>query len=98
MEDILADFYSNKNRIIKECDEIVENVVYFWANNTVDEVLGEEFNINSIDEDFVVSKTLSGESLSTYKENIWDFTPYISNPSQPTLIDFTKRIAKILKL
>lgn len=54
----------------------------------------QKFNIDSIDEDLVVSKTLSGESLSTYKENIWDFTPYISNPSQPTLIDFTKRIAK----
>ena len=53
-----------------------------------------EFNIDSIDKDLVVSKTLNGESLSTYKENIWDFTPYISNPSQPTLIDFTKRIAK----
>jgi len=53
-----------------------------------------EFNINSIDKDFVVSKTLNGETLSTYKENIWDFSPYISNPSQPTLINFTKKIAK----
>lgn len=29
LEDILADFYSNKTRIIKECDEAVEKVVYF---------------------------------------------------------------------
>lgn len=29
LEDILADFYSNKARIIKECDEMVEKVVYF---------------------------------------------------------------------
>ncbi|WP_323589475.1 hypothetical protein [Aliarcobacter butzleri] len=27
--------------------KVVENVVYFWANNTVDEVLGEEFNIKA---------------------------------------------------
>jgi len=68
----------------------------FYNNSDISasEISYQEFNINSIDKEFVISKTLSGETLSTYKENIWDFSPYISNPSQPTLIDFTKKIAK----
>lgn len=53
-----------------------------------------EFNIDLIDEDFVVSKTLDDKVISLYKDNIWDFSPYISNPSQATLLIFDKKIDK----
>ena len=68
----------------------------FYANGDIapSSIKYDEFNINSIDKNFIVSKTLDNKTLSLYKENIWDFTPYISNPSQPTLLDFTKKIAK----
>lgn len=50
---------------------------YNDGNTRASSINYNEFNINTIDKDFVVSKTLNGETLS-----------------QPTLINFTKRIAK----
>lgn len=57
-----------------------------------------EFNIDLIDEDFIVSKTLDDKVISLYKDNIWDFSPYISNPSQATLLIFDKKIDKKISL
>jgi integrase len=41
-------------------------------------------------DDFVMSRTDTGVVLSRYGDNIWDFNPYKSNPSQYATIYFNK--------
>ena len=67
---------------------------YINTNFLPSSIQYEQFDIDFIDEYFVVSKTLDNQIISYYKDNIWDFTPYISNPSQPALFNFEKRIPK----
>ena len=67
---------------------------YINTNFLPSSIQYEQFDIDFIDEYFVVSKTLDNQIISYYKDNIWDFTPYISNPSQPALFNFEKEIPK----
>ena len=52
------------------------------------------FDIDLIDDNFIVSKTLDGKTISKFKDDIWDFYPYISNPSQVATLNFKLQIAK----
>ena len=67
---------------------------YINSNFLPSSIEYEKFDIDFIDGNFIVSKTLDNQILSFYKDNIWDFSPYISNPSQPALFNFKKRIHK----
>ena len=40
------------------------------------------FNINDIDENFVIARDNDGNIISRYKDDIWDFGAYTSNPTQ----------------
>jgi len=50
------------------------------------------FDINRQDNDFVISRNLSGSIISKFGDNKWNFEPYISNPSQYPICDFEKFI------
>ena len=50
IEDILSDFYSNKNRIIKDCDDVISKTLYFSNkyNKFIDELADIMNNDNSL--------------------------------------------------
>lgn len=50
------------------------------------------FDINRQDNDFVISRNISGSIISKFGDNKWNFEPYISNPSQYPICDFEKFI------
>lgn len=54
----------------------------------------DEFSIENIKNDFVISRNINGDILSTYNDNIWDLKSYRSNPSQHGVINFKTRINK----
>lgn len=51
-----------------------------------------EFNIQTIPEDFVISRDKNGNIISRYKDDTWDFTPYRSNPAEYSKLNFNSRI------
>jgi len=53
----------------------------------------DNFNINNIDEDFVIARDNNGKVLSRYKDDIWDFSSYVSNPTQSGKFYFSANIS-----
>jgi len=75
------------------CLKIFDN--YNDINETVSSSINyDEFDIDLIDKNFIISKTIDNKIISIYGDDIWDLSPYISNPSQLALINFNKRINK----
>ena len=64
------------------------------SKSAPDKLVLDNFHINDIDEEFVVCRDKSGNVLSRFQDNIWDFRAYISNPSQSAIFNFTKHIHK----
>lgn len=73
--------------------ELFNNNVYD-SKSAPDKLVLDNFHINDIDEEFVVCRDKSGNILSRFQDNIWDFRAYISNPSQYAIFNFTKHIHK----
>ncbi len=61
---------------------------------TPDKSALDTFDINNINDSFVISRDLDGNILSRYKDNIWNFEAYISDLSQHPIFYFKKRIEK----
>jgi len=53
--------------------QIKENIVF---NTYCDEINCNTFNLETIDNEFVISRKKDGKKLSKYKDSIWDFSPY----------------------
>src|SRR5574344_1595922 len=53
------------------------------------------FDINRQDNNFVISRDISGSIISKFGDNRWNFEPYISNPSQYPICDFEKFINQV---
>ena len=51
-------------------------------------------DIDSINGDFVISRDMDGTVLSRYKDMVWNFEPYMSDPSQRPIFSFEKSIQK----
>jgi len=51
-------------------------------------------DINNINGDFVISRDTNGNVLSRYKDMVWNFEPYTSDPSQHPMFYFEKNIQK----
>lgn len=59
-----------------------------------DKISLNKFDINRQDNDFVISRDISGNIISKFGDNKWNFEPYISNPSQYPICDFEKAVYK----
>ena len=59
-----------------------------------DKISLNKFDINRQDNDFVISRDISGNIISKFGDNKWNFEPYISNPSQYPICDFEKSVYK----
>lgn len=66
--------------------------IYFQHKNINKNNLFSEFNIDIVDPNFPISWDKNGKVLSKYKDNIWDFKAYISNPGQTGKLYFNTRI------
>lgn len=69
--------------------QLFENF-YFEEKSSPDKVNTDNFDVEDIRENFVISRTIDGEVLSRYKNNIWDLRPYRSNPSQHGILNFSR--------
>lgn len=69
--------------------QLFENF-YFEEKSSPDKVNTDNFDVEDIRENFVISRTIDGEVLSRYKDNIWDLRPYRSNPSQHGILNFSR--------
>ena len=71
--------------------QLFENY-YESSSSAPDSILIDTFDINEIRQDFIISRDKNGKVLSLYKDNVWNFKTYTSNPSQHGIIDFKNRI------
>lgn len=71
--------------------QLFENY-YDTSLSAPDSILIDNFDINKIRQDFIISRDKDGKILSSYKDNVWNLRTYISNPSQHGIIDFENRI------
>ena len=53
--------------------QIKENIVF---STYCDEINCSTFNLENIDNEFIISRTRDGEKLSKFKDFIWDFSSY----------------------
>lgn len=53
--------------------QIKENIIF---NTYCNEINSNTFNLETIDNEFAISKTKNGKILSRYEDLIWDFSPY----------------------
>lgn len=66
---------------------------YIQKENSTPDILDlDALDIDKVNGDFVISRDLDGNVLTRYKENVWNFEPYISDPSQHAIFDFEKSI------
>ncbi|MEC8123808.1 MAG: hypothetical protein VX125_08185 [Pseudomonadota bacterium] len=56
---------------------------YLYASGVAEQFLPDEYNLQnnqlSVPSSFVLSRMKSGETLSAYSDNVWDFSPYLPN-------------------
>lgn len=54
---------------------------YLYASGVAEQFLPDEYNLQnnqlSVPSSFVLSRMKSGETLSVYSDNVWDFSPYL---------------------
>ena len=51
-----------------------------------------DFNIDKIPLNFVISRNSNNEIISIFNDDTWNLKPYRSNPSQRAIIDYKKRV------